>query len=82
MRVELLQEKLSQPIREGALVAAKRMLEEAIDLSSEDKGFTLVASGGTALVGGQVDKEISLEDARTLRAQVFRLYHKNPHVRS
>ena len=80
MRVELLQEKLSQPIRESAFAAARQILNEAVDLSAEDKGWSLVGSSG--LVGGSVDKEISLEDARTLRAQVYKLYHKNPHVRS
>lgn len=79
MRVELLQERLSLPIKETALAAAKQILNDAVDTSTG--GFTLVGAAG-ALVGGEVDKEISLEDARTLRAQVFKLYHKNPHVRS
>lgn len=83
MRAELSNSLLRDYRTNAAIDYANRRMAEAIDLSVEDPDYDRWEQvGGGALVGGREPRELLVEEAARLRAQAWKLYWENCHVRN
>ena len=82
MRAELVQIITAKRSYSQASSYADALMKEAIDMSVEEPDWQKWQSGGTELVGGIEYRDLLTQDAQKLRAQAWRLYYENCHVRN
>lgn len=82
MRPELA-ESLKKVARTAAVTNyADSLLTDAIDMSVEEPDDNKWQQIGSTMVGGREYRDLLVQDAQRLRAQVWRLYWENGHVRN